>query len=109
VIDAESRAAKRAVLVNIRRETGSGQKVLARVEKLHPGDPHRQIGAFFQEFSITFATGRKRTVNIKTEELYVVQLQVVVRQLSNFKMPLKNLSTTTGIVCLLKVLCEKYI
>jgi hypothetical protein len=43
VIDAKSQAAKREVLVNIRRETGNGMNVLARVEKLHPGDPHRQV------------------------------------------------------------------
>jgi integrase len=49
------------------------------------------VGAFFQEFIIPSATGRKRTVSIKTEELYVVQMQVMVRQLSNLNMPLKNL------------------
>lgn len=90
--EAKSPPSKRAVLVKIRRETGSGQKVLARVEKLHPGDPHRQVGAFFQEFIIPSATGRKRTVSIKTEELYVVQMQVMVRQLSDLNMALQNLS-----------------
>lgn len=80
------------ILQAIRKETGLGLKVLARVQKLYPGDPLRQVSEFFADFLIPAATGRKRTVGIKTEEIYVVQMKVMVRQLSELNMPLQNLS-----------------
>ncbi len=69
-----------------------GLPLLGKVQKLHPGDPLRQVDEFFDEFFIPAATGRKRTVSIKTEELYVVQMRVMVRQLSGLNMRLQNLS-----------------
>lgn len=85
-------AKEKQILSAIRKEAGAGLNVLARVQKLHPNSPFDQVGAFFQEFIIPSATGRKRTVSIKTEELYVVQMQVMVRQLSDLNMALQNLS-----------------
>lgn len=79
------------ILKAIRKEAGLGLKVLARVQKLFPGDPLRQVSEFFSDFVIPAATGRKRTVGIKTEEIYVVQMKVMVRQLSDLNMPLQNL------------------
>lgn len=79
------------ILKAIRKETGMGLKVLARVQKLYPGDPLRQVTEFFTDFVIPAATGRKRTVGIKTEEIYIVQMRVMVRQLSDLNMPLQNL------------------
>lgn len=79
------------ILKAIRKETGLGLRVLARVQKLFPGDPLRQVSEFFTDFVIPAATGRKRTVGIKTEEIYVVQMRVMVRQLSDLNMPLQNL------------------
>lgn len=79
------------ILKAIRKESGMGLKVLARVQKLWPGDPLRQVTEFFEDFVIPAATGRKRTVGIKTEELYLVQMRVMVRQLSDLNMPIQNL------------------
>lgn len=79
------------ILKAIRKEAGMGLKVLDRVQKLFPGDPLRQVSEFFADFVIPAATGRKRTVGIKTEEIYVVQMRVMVRQLSDLNMPLQNL------------------
>ncbi len=79
------------ILKAIRKESGMGLKVLARVQKLWPGDPLRQVTEFFEDFVIPAATGRKRTVGIKTEELYIVQMRVMVRQLSDLNMPIQNL------------------
>jgi integrase len=79
------------ILKAIRKEAGLGLKVLSRVQKLYPGDPLRQVGEFFADFVIPAATGRKRTVGIKTEEIYVVQMKVMVKQLSELNMPLQNL------------------
>lgn len=79
------------ILKAIRKEAGLGLKVLARVQKLFPGDPLRQVSEFFSDFVIPAATGRKRTVGIKTEEIYLVQMKVMVRQLSDLNMPLQNL------------------
>lgn len=79
------------ILKAIRKEAGLGLKVLARVQKLYPGDPLRQVSEFFADFVIPAATGRKRTVGIKTEEIYVVQMKAMVRQLSDLNMPLQNL------------------
>lgn len=79
------------ILKAIRKEAGMGLKVLARVQKLWPGDPLRQVSEFFADFVIPAATGRKRTVGIKTEEIYLVQMRVMVRQLSDLNMPIQNL------------------
>lgn len=79
------------ILKAIRKESGMGLKVLARVQKLWPGDPLRQVSEFFADFVIPAATGRKRTVGIKTEEIYLVQMRVMVRQLSELNMPIQNL------------------
>lgn len=79
------------ILKAIRKEAGLGLKVLARVQKLYPGDPLRQVSEFFADFVIPAATGRRRTVGIKTEEIYVVQMRVMVKQLSDLNMPLQNL------------------
>jgi integrase len=79
------------ILKAIRKEAGLGLKVLARVQKHFPGDPLRQVSEFFSDFVIPAATGRKRTVGIKTEEIYLVQMKVMVRQLSDLNMPLQNL------------------
>ena len=79
------------ILKAIRKESGMGLKVLARVQKLWPGDPLRQVSKFFEDFVIPAATGRKRTVGIKTEEIYLVQMRVMVRQLSELNMPIQNL------------------
>jgi site-specific recombinase XerD len=79
------------ILKAIRKESGMGLKVLARVQKLWPGDPLRQVSEFFADFVIPAATGRKRTVGIKTEEIYVVQMRVMVRHLSDLNMPIQNL------------------
>ncbi len=69
-----------------------GRPVLERVQKLYPGNPLRQVEEFFADFVIPAATGRKRTVGIKTEKLYVVQMRVMVRQLRDLNMRLQNLS-----------------
>lgn len=66
--------------------------LLGKVQKLYPGNPLRQVDEFFEVFVIPAATGRKRPVGIKTEELYVVQMRVMVRQLSDLNMRLQNLS-----------------
>lgn len=79
------------ILKAIRKEAGLGLKVLARIQKLYPCDPLRQVSEFFADFVIPAATGRKRTVGIKTEEIYLVQMKVMVRQLSDLNMPLQNL------------------
>ena len=69
-----------------------GRQVLDRVQKLYPGNPLRQVTEFFAHFVIPAATGRKRTVGVKTEEIYKVQMMVMVRQLSGLNMRLQNLS-----------------
>lgn len=69
-----------------------GRQVLDRVQKLHPGNPLRQVDGFFSDFVIPAATGRKRTVSFKTEEIYRVQMRVMVTQLSELNMRLQNLS-----------------
>ncbi len=69
-----------------------GRQVLDRVQKLHPGNPLRQVDEFFADFFIPAATGRKRTVGIKTEQLYGVQMRVMVKQLRGLNMPIQNLS-----------------
>lgn len=80
------------ILKAIRKEAGFGRSVLDRVQKLYPGNPLRQVDEFFADFVIPAATGRKRTVGIKTAEIYQVQMRVMVSQLSCLNMRLQNLS-----------------
>lgn len=80
------------ILKALRKETGLGVKLLAKVEKQYPGDPLLQVDEFFEQFVIPAATGRKRTVSIKTELLYVVQMRVFVKDLQRLNMRLQNLS-----------------
>lgn len=82
---------QRPILRKIRKETGMGQASLKRAQKLHPNDPIKQIHAFFESFVIPAATGRARTVSIKTEELYVVQVRVMVADLRDLNMGIRNL------------------
>lgn len=88
----ERRKSGPPILKAIRKETGIGLKAIKRAEKLHPGDPLSQVVEFFETFVIPAATGRRRTVSIKTEELYVVQMRVMVGDLSRLNMSLRNLS-----------------
>jgi hypothetical protein len=66
------------ILRALRKETGLGSKELARAERLHKGDPYRQIEEFFNNFIIPAATGRKRTVGLLTEKIYIDQMNVMV-------------------------------
>lgn len=79
------------ILLALRRETGQGMSALKRAQKHHPGDVLKQVYAFFEDFTIPAATGRKRTVGIKTEELYIVQMRVMVGDLRKLNMGLQNL------------------
>lgn len=80
------------ILRALRKEVGDGLKVLARVEKLYPGDPLRQVTEFFATFTIPAATGRKRSVGLLTEKIYVDQMTVFVKDLRRLNMGIQNLS-----------------
>lgn len=79
------------ILLAIRKEAGLGLPVLKRVQKHHPGDPLRQVSEFFAEFTIPAATGRKRSVGMLTERLYITQMRVMVADLDRLNMALQNL------------------
>jgi len=74
------------------RELGLGVKLLASLERRYKGDPFTQIAEFFGNFTIPAATGRKRTVGILTEKIYVDQMNVLVKDLKRLNMGIQNLS-----------------
>lgn len=80
------------ILRALRKETGLGARLLARIERLHAGDPLRQVDEFFHSFQIPAATGRRRTVGIRTGESYVKQMRALIRELKRLNMPIQNLS-----------------
>lgn len=87
----ERRRGTPPILLALKKETGQGMSALKRAQKHHPGDVLKQVYAFFEDFTIPAATGRKRTVGIKTEQLYIVQMRVMVGDLRKLNMGLQNL------------------
>lgn len=77
------------------KEASLGAEVMALVKKLHPGDPLRQVSAFFERFRIPAATGRKREASFKTEKNYRERLNLVVKTLRKLNMPIQNLDEMT--------------
>lgn len=79
------------ILLAMKKETGLGLSALKRAQKLHPGDVVKQVYSFFTDFTIPAATGRRRTVGLKTEQLYIIQMRVMVGDLRRLNMGLQNL------------------
>lgn len=73
------------------RGAGAGVTVLARVTKAHPNDPKKQLAAFLREFVIKSGTGRVRPVSEVTSTRYVESLMLVIDELREERVAIRNL------------------
>ncbi|MDO8277016.1 MAG: integrase domain-containing protein [Burkholderiaceae bacterium] len=72
-----------AVLKGLRKETGSGLALLAKVERAYPNDSIRQLSEFFSRFNVSAGTGRSRRVSFRTMEQYQEVLNKTLRDLAD--------------------------
>jgi len=73
------------------KETGLAAQLWEEVKASHPNNPLKQISAFYSEFQIPAAIGRKRRASLQTHQDYQDRLSSFVRELRNLNMPVKNL------------------
>lgn len=76
----------------MRKETGRGRELVAKLERDYPGDIRNQLHEFFRAFRIPAATGRSRMVSHKTELRYENSLSAAFSTLRELNMPIRNLS-----------------
>jgi integrase len=93
------REEKSSVPVNLRRLKGEDGLALPLLEKLvraHHNDPRAQLSGLFENFNIPAATGRARTVSLKTRQKYFRILNQVLTTLRRLNMPVRNLAEMTA-------------
>jgi hypothetical protein len=82
----------RTALRKLRHEVGTGLPVLEALQKQHPDDQLAQLAAFFRDFRIPAATGRKRPVAIRTRAKYIHIMYRVMASLRELNMRNRNLT-----------------
>jgi integrase len=73
-------------------EAGLAVPILQQLARSHPNDPRAQLSGLFRNFNIPAATGRARTVSLKTRQKYFRILNQVLTTLRRLNMPLRNLT-----------------
>jgi hypothetical protein len=93
------RAERLTTAVNLRRlkgEVGLALPLLEKLVRAHPDDPRAQIAGLFESLNIAAATGRARTVSIKTDQKYFRILNQALTTLRRLNMPVRNLGEMTA-------------
>jgi integrase len=86
------KAALPAAVRKMRKETGKGEQLLAKIVRDQPNDPVAQLNAFFRNFRIPAVTGRLRTVSHKTEERYYKALSAALGTMRELNIRVQNLT-----------------
>lgn len=77
------------------KETGLGLAVYTGIKSRHPNNPLKQAAAFFSEFTIPAATGRKRAASDETQNNYQERINTLIHTLGQINMPIRNLDEVT--------------
>jgi len=77
------------------KETGLGLAVYMGIKSRHPNNPLKQAAAFFSEFTIPAATGRKRAASDETQNNYQERINTLIHTLGQINMPIRNLDEVT--------------
>jgi site-specific recombinase XerC len=90
--DLDERPAVHVNLRKLKEETGLALPILQNLARAHPDDSRAQLSGLFRNFSIPAATGRARTVSLKTRQKYFRILNQVLTTLRRLNMPVRNLT-----------------